>query len=320
MVPRRLTVLAGGVGAARFLAGLVAAAPGAEITVLGNTGDDFEVHGLHVSPDLDSVAYTLSGRGDEARGWGLAGETWNALSGLAELGAETWFQLGDRDLATHLRRTSLLRAGWPLSRVTAEIAGSLGVPVRLLPMSDRPVTTRIELADGRDLHLQEYLVREGARPPIRSVRFEGAAEAGPGPGVLEAIAAADLVVIAPSNPVISIGPILALPGMRQAVARAFPVVAVSPIVAGRAIRGPAVQMLQALGLPATALGVAMVYRGLADLLVVDSADRELSPEIAELGLAVHCCGTLMTDADARRRLAAEVLAAGSAVPRPVVAE
>ncbi|MGA9775233.1 MAG: 2-phospho-L-lactate transferase [Candidatus Dormiibacterota bacterium] len=310
----RLTVLAGGVGAARFIAGLVAAAPQAEITVVGNTGDDFLVHGLHVSPDLDTVAYTLSGRADEVRGWGLAGETWATLSRLRELGAETWFQLGDLDLATHLRRTALLQAGWPLSAVTAELCQRLSVPARLIPMSDQPVTTRVHLEDGRDLHLQEYLVREEAAPPIRSVEFQGVEEASPGPGVLEAISGADLVLIAPSNPVISIGPILAVPGVRPAVVAARRVAAVSPIVAGRAIKGPAVAMMLAEGLPASALGVALAYRELIDLMVIDRADSGLAAEISALGLRVHSCPTLMTDQRARRRLAAEVLRAAGVTP------
>ncbi len=310
----RLTVLAGGVGAARFIAGLVEAAPRAEITVVGNTGDDFLVHGLHVSPDLDTVTYTLSGRADEVRGWGLAGETWATLSRLRELGAETWFQLGDLDLATHLRRTALLQAGWPLSAVTAELCQRLSVPVRLIPMSDQPVTTRVHLEDGRDLHLQEYLVREEATPPIRSVEFQGVGEASPGPGVLEAISGADLVLIAPSNPVISIGPILAVPGVRSAVVAARRVAAVSPIIAGRAIKGPAVAMMLAEGLPASALGVALAYRELIDLMVIDGADSGLAAEISALGPRVHSCPTLMTDQGARRRLATEVLRAAGVTP------
>ena len=305
----RLTVLAGGVGAARFLSGLVEAAPTADITVIGNTADDFEVHGLHVSPDLDSVAYTLSGQADQVRGWGLAEETWTTLTRLGQLGGETWFQLGDLDLATHLRRTELLRAGLGLTAATAELCRRLGVPVRLLPMTDDEVTSRVHTQDGRDLHLQEYLVREGARPPIREVEVRGASRAMTPRGVLEAIAAADAVLIAPSNPVISIGPILSLPGVEQAV-RAHPLVAaVSPIVAGRAIKGPAVEMMRAQGWPPSALGVALAYRGLVDLMVVDAADQELAGEFAELGMRVHFCPTLMADQGARRRLAQEVLSA-----------
>ncbi len=304
----RLTVLAGGVGAARFLSGLVEAAPGAEITVIGNTADDFEVHGLHVSPDLDTVAYTLAGHADVQRGWGLAGESWTTLRQLRRLGGETWFQLGDLDLATHLRRTELLRAGFTLSAATSELCERLGVPVRLLPMTDDRVESRVLTEDGRDLHLQEFLVREAARPPIREVVLRGAAQARAPQEVLRALASADAILFAPSNPVISIGPILAVPGVTQAV-RAHPLVAaVSPIVAGRAIKGPAVEMLRSRGLDPSALGVAQAYRGLAHLLVLDEADRELSAQISDLGMRVHTCPTLMVDRAARRRLAEEVLA------------
>ncbi|HUY61866.1 MAG TPA: 2-phospho-L-lactate transferase CofD family protein, partial [Candidatus Dormibacteraeota bacterium] len=211
-----IVVLAGGVGAARFLRGLVAAAPGAAITVIGNTGDDVVVHGLHVSPDLDTVAYTLGGLADLERGWGLAGETWVVGERLGRLGADTWFQLGDRDLATHLWRSEQLRQGRPLSAVTAALAERLGLPVRLLPMTDQPVTTRVHTADGRDLHIQEFFVRERCLPAIARVEYRGIDRARPAPGVLAALAAAAVVVLAPSNPIMSLGPILALPGVRAA--------------------------------------------------------------------------------------------------------
>ncbi len=296
-------------GGARFLSGLVEAAPSAEITVIGNTADDFEVHGLHVSPDLDTVAYTLSGHADARRGWGLARESWTTLRQLGRLGGETWFQLGDLDLATHLRRTELLRAGFSLSVATKELCDRLGVPVRLLPMTDDRVESRVHTEDGRDLHLQEYLVREAAQPAIREVVLLGASRARAPQEVLEALASADAILFAPSNPVISIGPILAIPGVAEAV-RAHPLVAaVSPIVAGRAIKGPAVEMLRSRGLDPSAVGVAQAYRGLAHLLVVDEADRDLSGRIAALGMRVHICPTLMVDGAARRRLAEEVLTA-----------
>ena len=296
-------------GAARFLSGLLEAAPGAEITVIGNTADDFEVHGLHVSPDLDTVAYTLSGHADLRRGWGLEGESWTTLRQLERLGGETWFQLGDLDLATHLRRTELLRAGFSLTAATQELCDRLRVPVRLLPMTDDRVESRVRTEDGRDLHLQEYLVREGAQPPIREVVLRGAIRSRAPQEVLRSLASADAILFAPSNPVISIGPILAVPGVAEAV-RGHPLVAaVSPIVAGRAIKGPAVEMLRSRGLSPSALGVAQAYRGLAHLLVVDEADRDLSGPIAELGMRVHTCPTLMVDGAARRRLAEEVLAA-----------
>ncbi len=309
MTAARIVVLAGGVGAARFLAGLVAVAPAAEITVIGNTGDDFTIHGLHVSPDLDSVSYTLAGIGDLERGWGLRGESWAALGQLGRLGAETWFQLGDLDLATHILRTERLRCGRPLSEVTRELAERLRLPIRLLPMTDQAVTTRVHTRDGRDLHLQEYLVREACRPEIASFEFRGAEGAQPGPGVMDAIRDADLVLLAPSNPVISIGPILAVPGIRAQVAAAAAVAAVSPIVSGRAVKGPAVAMLAALGLPATPAGVAACYRDLIQLLVIDELDRERRAEVEAMGIRTHVCDTMMVDATARARLAEAVLAA-----------
>lgn len=299
----RIAVLAGGVGAARFLRGLVAARPQAEITVVGNTGDDVEVWGLHVSPDLDTVAYTLAGLGDLERGWGLAGETWAGLQAMELLGGPTWFQLGDRDLATHLWRTERLRRGVPLSRVTAELGQRLGLPVRLLAMTDQRVTTRVATADGRDLHVQEYFVKEGCRPAIAGVHYQGVERARPAPGVLEALEAADLVILAPSNPVMSIGPILAVPGIRPAVREAAMAVAVSPIVAGAAIKGPAVAMLRAAGWAATALGVAEGYRDCVSQFVLDERDRGLAAAVEDLGLRARVTDTLMVDVAAAGRLA-----------------
>lgn len=312
MTSQHLVVLAGGVGGARFLRGLVAAVPQAEITVIGNTADDIDIHGLHVSPDLDTVTYTLSGLADEGRGWGLADESWRTLRRLERLGEDTWFQLGDLDLATHLFRAGRLARGDSISQVTSALATRLGLPVRLLPMSDQRVTTRVHTADGRDLHLQEYLVREGCRPEVRSLEYRGAAAAGPAPGVLPALRSADLLILAPSNPFISIGPILAVPGLGDAVRASGRVVAVSPIVQGRAVKGPAAAMLRAAGLPVSALGVAMHYRGLIQALVFDDRDRELAPEVEALGIAAHPCDTLMVDGAARRNLALAVLRAGAA--------
>ncbi len=311
----RIVVLAGGVGAARFLDGLVGAAPHAEITVIVNTGDDFTVHGLHVSPDLDSVSYMLAGLGDEERGWGMREESWTVLDRLRSLGEESWFQLGDRDLATHLYRTARLRRGRPLSEVTAQLAERLEVPVTLLPMTDQTVTTRIHTKDGRDLHLQEYLVRELCQPQIESFEFRGADRARPGPGTIEALRRADLVVVAPSNPVISIGPILAVPGLREAVLSAPQVVGISPIVGGQAIKGPAVAMLEALGLPASPVGIANYYGSLVQLLVMDSQDRLEAAAVRALGTATHLCNTLMTDQAARLGLAQEVLTASGVASR-----
>ncbi|MGH7608444.1 MAG: 2-phospho-L-lactate transferase [Candidatus Dormibacteria bacterium] len=307
-------VLAGGVGAARFLAGLVEAAPEAELIVVGNTGDDFEVHGLHVSPDLDTVSYSLSGLGDWERGWGIRGETWAAQEQFRRLGEETWFQLGDRDLATHVWRTQQLRRGLSLSAITAAMAERLALPLRLLPMTDQRVTTRVLTTDGRDLHLQEYLVRERCQPEIDRIEFRGVERARAAPGVLEAIGRADLVIIAPSNPVISIGPILAVPGVAAELKSAAQVVAVSPIVGGQALKGPAVAMLRSLGLAPSPVGVANNYAGLAQVLVVDEVDRALAAEVAAVGLRPHVCPTLMVDQPSRRRLAAATLEAAGMVP------
>jgi len=305
----RLTVLAGGVGAARFLRGLVAARPDAEITVVGNTADDIEVWGLHISPDLDTVMYTLAGRADLERGWGLAGETWSALCAMEQLGGPGWFQLGDQDLATHLWRTERLRRGVPLSRVTAELAERLRLPVRLLPMTDQRVTTRIRTGDHRDLHIQEYFVRERCEPEIAQVHYAGVERARPGPGVLHAIEGADAVILAPSNPVMSLGPILALPGVRPAVRSAARAVAVTPIVAGAAIKGPAVAMLRAVGWEPTAEGVAAGYQDCATQFVLDERDRRLAPAITALGVQPWLTDTLMVDLPAARRLAETVLEA-----------
>ncbi|MBI2014383.1 MAG: 2-phospho-L-lactate transferase, partial [Candidatus Rokubacteria bacterium] len=255
----RVTAVAGGTGAAKLLRGLAACLAPGELTVIGNTGDDTEIWGLHVSPDLDTVTYALAGRLDVARGWGLAGETFRCLEAMGDLGAETWFNLGDRDLATHVQRTRALRAGAPLSAVTAELARRLGVSARILPMSDDAVRTRVRTPDGW-LTFQEYFVREKAQVEVRAVEYAGADAARPAPGVLEAIAEAGLVVICPSNPVTSVGPVLAVPGIAAALgARRARVVAVSPIVGGAAVSGPAAALMRARGLDVSPLGVAAAY-------------------------------------------------------------
>ena len=311
---RRLVVLAGGVGAARFLAGLVAVASDAELTVIGNTGDDFTVHGLHISPDLDTISYSLAGLGDWERGWGLRGETWGAAEQFRRLGDDTWFQLGDRDLATHVWRTEQLRRGRPLSEVTRRLAERLQLSFTLLPMTDQAVGTRVLTADGRDLHIQEYLIRDDCQPEIKRVEYRGIERAQPAPGVREAIRAADLVVVAPSNPVISIGPILAVPGLRAELMAAAQVIAVSPIVAGQAVKGPAVPMLVSLGVEPSAAGVAGLYADLISDLVIDQQDQELAGAVVALGVRPHFTDTLMVDQEARERLAAAVLAAASTTP------
>jgi LPPG:FO 2-phospho-L-lactate transferase len=299
----RIVALAGGVGAARFLRGLVRVVDPASLTVVVNTADDVERHGLWVSPDVDSVVYTLAGLHDEERGWGLRDETWNALASLRALGEDTWFQLGDRDLATHVWRTARRRSGERLSSITAAQCAQLGVPVRVLPMSDDVVTTRITCADLGDLHFQEYFVREQCRPEIESVHFAGVSRARPAPGVLDALASADAVVVCPSNPVISIGPILAVPGMREAVRAAARCVAVTPIVAGAALKGPAAAMLRQQGVAVSAAGVAELYRDFCDTMVVDRRDPAVVGDVEALGLRAVLAETVMATLDDTTALA-----------------
>ena len=307
-----LVALAGGVGAARFLRGLLRVHDPGTVVVVGNTGDDLRMHGLAVSPDLDSVAYTLAGLADEERGWGLAGETWNVREALVRLGEPGWFALGDRDIATHLLRTRLLAEGATLSEATAALCRRLGVPLRLLPMSDQPVQTRVEVdgPDGpEDLGFQEWWVGRQARDPVRRVRFEGVERARPAPGVLEAIAAASGIVVCPSNPVVSIAPILAVPGVRDAI-QAAPcrVVAVTPIVGGAPVRGMADRLLPAWGVEVSARGVAGLYAGLADAFVLDTVDAGQAGDVSGLGLEPVVVPTLMRTVEDAAALAKAALA------------
>jgi LPPG:FO 2-phospho-L-lactate transferase len=302
------------VGAARFLAGVVRVLQPASVTAIVNTADDIDVHGLHVSPDVDSVVYRLAGLADDERGWGLAGETWRSLEMLRRYGSETWFQLGDADLATHVWRTSRLRRGAALSTVTAEQCAALGVEARVLPMTDDRVTTRVLCPELGELHLQEWFVRERCVPAVESVRFEGVERARPAPGVLEAIAAADALVIAPSNPVISVGPVLAVPGLRDAL-RAVPAgVAVTPIVGGRAVKGPAAELLHASGVEVSAAGVAGLYADCVQAMVVDERDASVAPAVGALGLRPVLTDTLMTGVEAATRLARVALDAVGVAP------
>jgi LPPG:FO 2-phospho-L-lactate transferase len=308
----RVVELAGGVGGAKLADGLLAEL-GAELTVIVNTGDDLVLHGLAIWPDHDTVAYTLAGLDDVERGWGLADETWTVVDRLAELGDEAWFRLGDRDLATHLWRTDRLRAGARPTDVARDLARRLGIVARILPMTDHEVRTEVRTDDGW-LEFQEYFVHRHQAPEVREVRFAGADRAIATPEVLAALQTAVLIVIAPSNPIVSVGPILAVGGIRDALAgarqRGVPVVAVSGIVGGRALKGPADRMLASLGHEASALGVARLYAGLADGFVLDDVDAELRPSIEALGLAALVTDTIMTDDASRARLAAEVLAFG----------
>ena len=288
-----ITVLAGGVGAARFLQGLVKIVDPSEVTVIVNTGDDVELHGLYISPDVDTVTYTLAGLADEARGWGLRDETWECLAALKRLGHETWFNLGDRDMGLHIHRTQRLGDGATLSEVAAEVASVLGVGCRILPMSDQRVETRVMTRDG-DLGFQEYLVKRGAGDPVQAIEFAGIEEAHPADGVTLAIEEARGVVIAPSNPLISIGPILAVKGIREAlVGCRAPVVAVSPIVGGKAIKGPAADMMQALGLEVSAYQVAELYRDFLDAFILDYADADSLERVQGLGIKAIATDTIM---------------------------
>jgi LPPG:FO 2-phospho-L-lactate transferase len=306
---RPLTVLCGGLGGSRFVDALARAAGPGAVTAIGNVGDDVEVLGLHVSPDLDTVLYTLAGLLDEERGWGVADETYGALTMAGALGADTWFTLGDRDIGLHLVRTELLRAGAPLSAVFERLAAALGVRVRLIPASDDPVRTLVE-TPARELDFQTWFVRRRHEDPVRGVRYDGAAQASPAPGVVDAIAAADLVFLAPSNPFVSIEPILAVPHIREALAaRNGPVVAVSPIVGGKAVRGPLAGMLASLGHEPTALGVARLYADVASAFVIDPADAELAPAIEALGLRAIVTPVVMVAPAARRDVGRAVLEA-----------
>jgi LPPG:FO 2-phospho-L-lactate transferase len=302
-----VVVLSGGVGGARFVRGLVDAVDPGDVTVIGNVGDDLEVLGMHVSPDLDSILYALADLNDEERGWGRADETWHALTTVAELDGESWFRLGDRDLGLHLVRTQALQRGESLSSVTAGLIASLGLATRLLPATDDRLRTWITTPAG-EFTFQEWFVARGHRDEVDALRFEGAATAAPAPGVIEAIESAELLLIAPSNPYVSIAPILALEPLRAALARrSVPCVAVSPLIGGRAVKGPADRMLTRLAGGTSPAHVAGCYPGLIDALVVDEADAGSLEGLGDVRPIVT--RTLMSDADARRRLAEAALGA-----------
>ncbi|MHB1584955.1 MAG: 2-phospho-L-lactate transferase [Acidimicrobiales bacterium] len=305
-----LVALAGGVGAARMLAGLVRVVDPAAITAVVNTADDVVLHGLHISPDLDTVTYTLAGLDNKETGWGLAGESWRVMERLAALGGQHWFRLGDLDLATHLYRTQRLAEGATLGQVTAELADRLGVGVRLLPMSDDPVRTIVTLGDGDEVGFQHYFVRLAHSVPVSALRFAGADEARPAPGVLEAIAGAERIVCCPSNPLVSIGPILAVPGVRRALeARRERVVAVSPIVAGSALKGPADRLMTELGHESSVVGIARLYADWVGTLVIDEADAPLEDDVRRAGVRCVVAPTVMRTPEAAAALAEVVLGA-----------
>jgi LPPG:FO 2-phospho-L-lactate transferase len=316
MPVQHIVALAGGVGGSRFVRGLRAAAPETDLTVVVNTGDDVTLHGLRISPDVDTVLYALSGVVDEKRGWGPRGDTFQCMAALERLGGEAWFRLGDIDLATHLRRTELLQAGWLPTQVTAELAARLGIHgVRLLPMTDAPVETWVELeeADGSRewVHFQEYFVHRRTDVAICGVRVEGIQAAAPAPGVIDALEAADLIVVCPSNPFVSIGPILQVPGVCEAIdrarARGTRVAGVSPLIGGATVKGPAARMLSELGHEPSAAGVAAVYRDFLDVWLIDSVDRGLAEQIVGYGIQPIVTDALMRGRPGEGRLARALL-------------
>ncbi|MGO9558437.1 MAG: 2-phospho-L-lactate transferase [Acidimicrobiales bacterium] len=305
-----IAVLCGGVGAARMLAGLVQVVDGSEITAIVNTGDDTVMHGLTICPDLDTITYTLAGSVNPETGWGLEGESWQAMGALERLGGSerTWFRLGDRDLGTHLYRTGRLAEGASLSEVTAEIAGAFGLGLALVPVSDDPIRTVLTLPGGVDLAFQEYFVKLRHDVVVESVRYEGTAAARPSPHVIETLESADLVVIAPSNPIVSIGPILAVPGVKEVLERRRrDVVAVSPIIGGAALKGPADRLLVELGGEASADGVARHLARWIGTLVIDEVDSGLARLVAAAGVRAVVAGTVMSTPDRARDLARVVL-------------
>jgi LPPG:FO 2-phospho-L-lactate transferase len=305
----KVLALSGGVGGAKLALGLVKQLPAQQLSIVANTADDFEHLGLSISPDLDTVMYTLADLSNKELGWGLAGESWNAMSALETLGGDAWFRLGDRDLATHLERSQRLQRGQSLTEVTRYLCGRLGIDHSVIPMTDDPVRTRVKTAEG-ELAFQEYFVREQCQPSVEGFYFDGLEQAVANPQLMELLADDQLaaIVICPSNPFVSIEPIIALPGVREAMkASSAPVIAVSPIVAGLAIKGPAAKMMDELSMPRTALSVAQYYGDLLDGFVLDQSDQQLSQSIADLGFPVFTAQTIMRDLQDRMDLADEVL-------------
>ncbi|HUY67607.1 MAG TPA: 2-phospho-L-lactate transferase [Acidimicrobiales bacterium] len=303
-----IVALAGGVGAARLLRGMVEVVPPADITAIVNTGDDTVLHGLHIAPDLDTVMYTLADAINAETGWGLAGETWRVMESLRRLGGVTWFNLGDRDLATHCYRTQRLSEGATLGQVTAELARSWGVEIGLVPVTDDPLRTRLQLVDGPEVGFQEYFVRLRHDVPVSGVRFDGAEQARPGPGVLEALRSADSIVVCPSNPVVSIGPLLAVPGVEEQLEGARDRIAgVSPIIAGAALKGPADRLLREMGFESSVVGVARWYSSWMGTLVIDEADADLAGAVEAEGVRCVVAPTVMSSLDRSAALSRTVL-------------
>jgi len=303
-----IAALAGGVGAARLLRGMVEVMPPSDITAIVNTGDDTVLHGLHISPDLDTVMYTLADAINPETGWGLADETWRVMESLGRLGGVTWFNLGDQDLATHCYRTQRLSEGASLGQVTAELARSWGVGIRLVPVTDDPLRTRLQLVGGPEVGFQEYFVRLRHDVAVSAVRFAGAEEARPGPGVLEALDTAEVIVVCPSNPVVSIGPLLAVPGMEQhLVSLRERIVGVSPIVAGAALKGPADRLLREMGFESSVVGVARWYAPWMGTLVIDEADAALAGAVESEGVRCLVAPTIMSSVEHAATLSRTVL-------------
>jgi LPPG:FO 2-phospho-L-lactate transferase len=302
-----IAVLTGGTGGAKFVDGLRKVVPPRELTFIVNTGDDFECWGLYISPDVDSIIYVLSDLLSKDRGWGVDGDTFQCLEAMKRLGEPAWFQIGDRDLSTHLRRTQLLREGKTLCEATAEITKNLGIESTVLPMTNSPVETRVTIPEG-EISFQDYFVRRRFRDPVNSVRFSGAENSSAAPGVVDAILSAEMILLAPSNPVTSIGPILAVPGIRKALQDATaPIGAVSPIVGGAAVSGPAAALMAAQKLPVSVAGVAEAYQDFLDFLIVDSADAEASQRFTHARLEMYSTNTIMKTNDDRTELARAVV-------------
>ena len=300
--------LAGGVGGAKLALGLARVLPPEKLTIVVNTGDDEVFHGLHVSPDLDTVMYALAGLTNPETGWGVADDTFNCHGTLEAYGGPTWFNLGDKDMATHIRRTELLGEGWSLSQVTGELSGRLGVAHRIVPMSDDKVRTIVETDEG-DLPFQDYFVKRQCRPVVKGIHFDSAEGAGPSPGFLAALEGASALVFCPSNPFLSIAPILAVPGVRERIASfsgSGPRIAVSPIVGGEALRGPAAKLLRELGHDVSCLGVARYYQGLCDIFLIDEVDRRYIDSIESLGMRAEAARTVMVSDEDKIRLATEI--------------
>ncbi len=303
----RLVALSGGVGGAKLVSGLSQIIPAQELTIIANTGDDFRWHGLLVCPDLDTIVYTLSGLASQDKGWGVDGDTFHCLNRLRELGGEDWFRVGDRDFATHIYRTELLAAGWSLTDVTRRFCTSNGIRAAVLPMTDSPVPTMVHTEDGT-MAFQDYFVRHRCEPHVRGFTFQGIESARPAAGLMDALYAAEGIILCPSNPFISIGPILGVPGIRTALRQTeAKVIAVSPIIAGEAVKGPAAAMLSQLGHEVSAAGVAALYDDFLDLLILDSRDNELVPRLSSSGLETLTTQTMMETEASRTQLAGHIV-------------